>query len=136
MIDLHNRIIEKIFQGLRNADIAMEFQISEDLVSKVRNSDAGKYKLARMQAEKEIKLIEVEAEIEALSKQAIVKLGTILTDETTHPKVQVQVAQDLLDRAGFGAVKKTATVSTVLTASDIKEIKERSKSVYYNEEKH
>ena len=101
-------------------------------MSIICNSPAFKNQLERLSMGADNGALDVQDRVTALSSDAMSVLEDVLQQGDTlqiPKKLQVEVAKDIMDRAGHGAVKKTATLTATLGADDIAEMRKRSEKV-------
>jgi hypothetical protein len=121
----HHEIMRLMLMGWKQKDIARYLNVSEAMVSYTANSELVKRQMAIMQDARDIDAIDVADEIRKLAPICLEKLAEIMKSETTKDALVVDVAQDLLDRAGYSPVKKLAVAEyRHLTGADIEEIKQ------------
>lgn len=123
----HKEIMRRLVAGDRQVDIARDLQMTQSRMSIICNSPAFKTQLERLSLGADNNALDVQDRVTALSSDAMSVLEDVLQNGENLPKkLQVDVAKDIMDRAGHGAVKKTATITATLGADDIAEMRERS----------
>lgn len=82
-----------------------------------------------MHAARDIDAVDISQEIKALAPAAVKVLEELMDNDL--PNIKLKAAQDVLDRAGFAAVKtiQTANIHAHLTREDIDDIKKRAKDI-------
>ena len=122
----HKEIMRRLVAGDRQVDIARDLQMTQSRMSIICNSPAFKTQLERLSIGADNNALDVQDRVTALSSDAMSVLEDVLQNGEGVPKrLQVEVAKDIMDRAGHGAVKKTATITATLGAEDIAEMRER-----------
>ena len=122
----HKEIMRRLVAGDRQVDIAREMQMTQSRMSIICNSPAFKTQLERLSMGADNNALDVQDRVTALSSDAMSVLEDVLQNgEGVPKKLQVDVARDIMDRAGHGAVKKTATITATLGADDIAEMHKR-----------
>jgi hypothetical protein len=99
------------------------------MVSYTLRSPIVKEQLKNMHAARDIDAVDIAQEIKALAPAAVKVLEELMESEL--PNIKLKSAQDILDRAGFAAVKtiQTANIHAHLTKEDIDDIKKRAKDI-------
>lgn len=122
----HKEILRRLVAGDRQVDIARDMQMTQSRMSIICNSPAFKTQLERLSLGADNNALDVQDRVTALSSDAMSVLEDVLQNGEGIPKkLQVDVARDIMDRAGHGAVKKTATITATLGADDIAEMRQR-----------
>ena len=122
----HKEIARRLVAGDRQKDIADDMKITYSRMSIICNSPAFKSQLERLSIGADNGALDVQDRVTALSSDAMAVLEDVLQNGEHLPKkLQVDVARDIMDRAGHGAVKKTATITATLGADDIAEMRIR-----------
>ena len=122
----HKEIMRRLVAGERQVDIAKDLDMTQSRMSIICNSPAFKTQLERLSVGADNNALDVQDRVTNLSNDAMSVLENVLQDGENLPrKLQVDVAKDILDRAGHGAVKKTENrnLNTTLTAEDIESMK-------------
>lgn len=126
----HREIMRRLIAGDRQVDIAKDMNMTQGRMSIICNSPAFKNELERKSLGADSNALDVQNRVTALSIDAMSVLEDVLQNGEDLPKkLQVEVAKDIMDRAGHGAVKKTATLNATLTAEDLEEMRSRSAKV-------
>lgn len=114
----HQQILRMDIKGISQVEIAECLGISAQMVSIAQNSDVYRAEKSRIQAELTNRAVtdateasKVKQKILAVSGIAIDKLEEILTDRLSDPKLQTDIAFDILDRAGHKPAQKVEIVS-------------------------
>lgn len=131
MWERHHQICRLAVMGLKGKAIAETLGITEQTVSNTLNSAIVKRHLSVLRDAADLAAVDVAAEIKALAPLAVKRLREVIENEDADAKLQVTVSQDILDRAGHGAVKKTQSenLHAHLTMDEIEEIKARAREL-------
>lgn len=125
--NVHHEVVRLAIMGFKQVDIATQLNVSEAMVSYTLNSPIVKRQLDIMRAARDINSIDVARQIRDLAPVAVEKMKQLM--ESNTDMVSLRASQDILDRAGFGAIKKEVSLSGQLTKEDIEDIKNRAKEV-------
>lgn len=122
----HHTILRMNLLGYSNRDIAAQVGCTESTVSIILNSHLGRCQRSIWQSEVDGAAIEAAKSIKAMAPKAARIIEEIMDSEEVPSSVRLRAAQDALDRAGFGAVKKVDLNSTnlSLTKDDIEQLKQ------------
>ena len=122
----HKEIANLVVAGHRPIDICKELGYTPTWMSIIMNSPVFKKYVASLRVRVEEGLIDVKKKLYEGSTIGVVKLLEILNDKDTQKSLQVKVAQDFLDRAGFPKVSKVEqnNVNIVLDTEMIERLKE------------
>lgn len=123
----HREILRRLVAGDRQVDIAHSLDMTEARLSVICNSPAFQHELRRLSAGADASAMDVNARIQELSHDAITIMENAILDRagSVPIKLKVDVAKDVLDRAGFGAVRKLQVTDVHLTKDDIEDLKRR-----------
>jgi hypothetical protein len=130
--DRHHEMVRLILLGRGNKEIAERLSVTPQNVSDVRNSPIVRDRLSVLQAARDASTVDIARIIQEEAPGCIALLKDVRAGrEEANIGLRVQVAQDLLDRAGHGAIRKTQAeiVSAHLTREDIEAIKQRARSL-------
>lgn len=138
MWQLHHEITRLALLGWKQAEIARKLSCTAATVSNVLNSRIVKDKLDMLRARRDASAVDVASAIQDLAPKAVSLMAMMIdVEEETGaakfpgitPNVQLAAARDLLDRAGYGAVKKlqTENVHAHLSMDEVEEIKSRAR---------
>lgn len=121
----HHNILRLHLLGYSNKQIAERLGCTPASVSIAVNSNLGRLQAGLMRAEVDNGAIEAAKRIRALAPKAIDVIEETMSDEEVPYAVRLRAAQDALDRAGFGAVKRvdTRSMSVSLSSDDLEELK-------------
>ena len=126
--------MRRLVAGERPIEIASCLGMTTARLSIIMNSPIFKQELARLSTGADRGAIDVAGRIQETSIKAMEILESLLdgraVDKGMTSFQQAKLAQDMLDRAGHGAVQKrqVAVMSTVLTPEDIEELKRRKRT--------
>jgi len=133
MNDRHHEIARLVLLGMKNREIERELGVSECFVSNVRNSPVVKEQVALLRAERDREAIDIAVQIQETLPECIRILSGQLTDSEgkVSPSLKSKNAFGLLSIGGHGPSKNLSVrgVHAVLTAEDIKEIRERGQKL-------
>lgn len=130
--DRHHEIIRLILLGLGNKAIAERLAVTPQNVSDVRNSPIVRDRISVLEAARDAKTVDISRVLQEEAPACVQLLRDVRAGrEESSISLRASVAQDLLDRAGFSAVRKTQAevVSTHLTREDIEAIKDRARTI-------
>jgi Bacterial regulatory proteins, luxR family len=123
----HEQMLRMVALGHSNADIAEACGVTSQTVSNVRNSPIAKTKLSTLREALDSEAIDIGARINEFAPVALKLLEEVISGEVEAPiAIRAKYASVHLGRAGFGEVKKIASVNTHLTRDDIEAIKLRA----------
>ena len=126
MWEHHKEIARRLLLGERQMDIARDMKLSQSWLSIVCCSPAFIKYLDGLRARTESGISDVRKEITAGAVEGIKVLRSLLTSD--NEQIKLKAATDLLDRDGFGAVKRVeqnVTGTVHLTADRLNELKAR-----------
>lgn len=124
---IHKEINRLHLLGMKSVDIAAHLDISEAMVSYTINSPIAKREMAEMEAARDLDAVDVAKKIRDLAPRAVEVFEDVMSSELDS--MRLKAAAGILDRAGFGPVQKFQGAVAVLTADDIREIKERARDI-------
>lgn len=125
--NLHHDILRQSALGRKNVDIAETLNITPATVSYTRNSILGKEKLEGLQEQADAETVNVVRRIKMLAPKALDVLNDILDDKVVDIRIQKDVAFGVLDRAGYGPIRKTINADVPITPDFIDSLKRRAK---------
>jgi len=125
----HREILRLAVTGMKGTDIARVLGVSPAMVYYTLDSPVVERRLEEMQSAKDIEAVDIGKRIQEIARDAIEVMGTIIADTTSDMSLRSKVSIDILDRAGFGAVKKQRIegIHAYLSRQDIEDIKSASK---------
>ena len=129
--DRHHAILRLLALGMTPKQVADSLGCTTATVGNVQHGELGKRQLSLMRSAADMETVNIMEDIKKLAPIAVAKLEEILVNKDSDAKLVVNVAQDLLDRAGHAAPKVIQGQFTHahLTKEDIEELKERAKSI-------
>ena len=101
----HKEIARRAVLGETEIEIARAMDISQPRLSIIFNSPLFKVEIARLEAMRDAGVMDVTTQIQELAPVALETLERVMIYGKSE-SLRVGIAQDLLDRAGHGAVKK------------------------------
>lgn len=124
----HHNILRLHLLGYSNTDIADKMGCTTVTVSQTINSNIGREHTQMMRSELDKATFDSAKRIKLMAPKAIDVIEEALTNSDIPFSVRLKAAQDALDRAGFGAVKKMDVQSTTvsLTPSDLNNLKQNA----------
>jgi len=133
--EMHHEVIRLLLIGMKNVDIARKLGITEVQVSNIKNSPVVQDRLSLMKAARDVKAVDISRDIMEVAPKALELLkkvingDAIVDDKKPSVNAMIRTSESLLDRAGFGAVKKVATQNehVYYTAEEIEALKARAK---------
>lgn len=106
----HRAIMRAVLKGMSAGEIAEVSGLTERAVRMIVGSEIFQKELLKLEARADDEcisgVVDVRAKIKELSGVSIDVLDKILRDRMMHPKLRADIAFDILDRDGYGAVKK------------------------------
>lgn len=127
MWSVHHEIARLALIGWKSVDIARHLSVTPEMVSYTLNSSVVKRQLDVMQGARDVDAVDISKKIAALQERAVDALDNLLDSEVQS--IKLRTAQDLLDRGGYGAVKKIEAVHAYLSKDDIQDIKNRARDI-------
>lgn len=124
-----HQIARLLVLGWNNKQIAKHLGITPQTVSNARNNPEVMRKIELLRARADEGVISVSQRIQELAPRAVEVLNELM--ENSDFSNRRLASQDILDRAGFGAVTKMAIATTKLTVEDIEEVKRRARERGY-----
>lgn len=123
----HEQMLRMVALGHSNVDIADALGCSAQQVSNVRNSPVSQLKLAELRQQLDAEAIDIGARIQEFAPTALAVLEDVIAGRTEASiAIRAKYASAHLGRAGFGEVKKVASINTHLSRDDIELIKARA----------
>jgi len=127
---IHHKIIQELHKGHSNRHIARELGVSEVMVSNVKNSPAVQDRLNILEAIAYQNSIDIRQEINDRAPEALETLRELMQNKQTTASLRAKISFDILDRAGFAAVRQVETKNLhahrYIDDDDIKKIKKRA----------
>ncbi len=134
MWQVHHEIAGLILLGWKNVDIAEKLDVSEVMVSNVKNSPVVMDKLSIMRGARDANTIDLAKEIRETAPDALKLLQDIISGngdgDNASINLRARTSEGMLDRAGYAAPKKllTENLHGFFTSEDIAELKKRAKA--------
>lgn len=120
----HHAILQYLALGLKNVEIAEKLGISAQSVCIVRNSQLGRAKLGELIGRTEDNVVDIKKRLEGLAPLATDTLEDLLTDPKVPSATRANIAKDILDRGGHGAVHRAEVIGALLSGDDIRSLRE------------
>lgn len=115
----HRTIIQMVFAGFKNNDIAERLEMSPTTVSQIIRSPLGQAYLEGLQDKAQEATLDVRKKLVSLNSSALTVLERIMNPEEKAPhSVQLTAAKDVLDRTGYKAPDKLHVDMTMQTKTD------------------
>lgn len=129
MWDIHHEIARLALIGMKQVDIANHLSISPVTVSYVLNSPIVERQMNQLKAVRDLEAIDISNEIKELAPKAIQVLEDLMDNEL--PNIKLKAATDILDRAGYAAVKtlRTENLHAHFSSEEIADIRQRAREV-------
>lgn len=121
----HRNVLRLYALGYTIDEIAKKLNYTKAAVGYVVNSKAGQFHTELIRNKVDEEIFDAAKRVRKLAPMALDVIEDILSDSEVPSAVRLRAAQDALDRAGYGAVKKMDIRSTSLslTPNDLDEIK-------------
>jgi hypothetical protein len=134
----HKRLAQLIVGGNSQSQCARVFGVDKSTVCRWMKEPSVGMEIMRLQEMADVNVVStvpgMPEKLQEGAHKGIEVLMEILEDERTDPeimKLKSHAAVEILDRAGYGAIKQVmvqqSSVSTHLTAEEIEEFKERGR---------
>ena len=122
----HKEIARLLVQGRTAKEISARVGISAERIYQIKSEAIFQAYLRKVEAGAEENTIDVRKAIQEAAPRALEVLETLM-ETANADSVKYRAASDLLDRAGFGAIEKKATLdlNKLLTEEDVDDIKAR-----------
>ena len=115
----HRTIIQMVFSGYKNNDIAERLEMSACTVSQIIRSPLGQAYLEGLQDKAQEATLDVRKKLVSMNKDALTVLDRIMNPAEKAPhSVQLTAAKDVLDRTGYKAPDKLHVDMTMQTKTD------------------
>jgi len=129
--DIHHEIIRRISLGERGSDIARDLGVTQTMVSYTKNSRIAQDKIDIMRGAMDADTVDLGIRIREIAPKALELLKEVVDGNGAGKEatigLRVGTAKDILDRAGYGAVKKFMGLHAQLSPEDIDRIKRRAR---------
>lgn len=125
----HRLIIQMHVQGYQHKEIAQRLGITEPVVRYTLESEIGREQVQAMMEAGDVEAVNVREEISRLAPVALRVLEDVVNGDepTASVSLRVKTAQDLLDRAGHGAVHRVDAEHRFGYLNELEKIKDRAK---------
>lgn len=136
MWERHREIARRLVSGDKPREIAQSLGMTETRLSIITNSPVFQIHLQELSAKADEAAADVSGRISKLAIESMTVLENAIrvkSDEISATQ-RTKFALESLAMAGFGAVQKVASVSTVLTVDDLNALKRRAKRETYQGE--
>lgn len=128
--EIHAEISRRILLGQKNTVIAEALECSPQMVSNVRNSPVIQDRLALMRGARDASTIDIARDIQEFAPEALKLLKEVVRGEGPGENASIALrakqANEFLDRAGHGAVRREQHFHAHLTTEEIEGIKQRA----------
>lgn len=115
----HRTIIQMVFSGYRNKEIAERLEMSDCTVSQIVRSPLGQAYLEGLQDKSQEATLDVRKKLVSMNKSALTVLDRIMNPAEKAPhSVQLTAAKDVLDRTGYKAPDRLHVDMTMQTKTD------------------
>lgn len=115
----HRTIIQMVFSGYKNKEIAERLEMSDVTVSQIVRSPLGKAYLEGLQDKAQESTLDVRKKLVSMNSSALNVLERIMNPkEKAAHSVQLSAAKDVLDRTGYKAPDKLHVDMTMQTKTD------------------
>lgn len=115
----HRTIIQMVFAGFKNNDIAERLEMSPTTVSQIIRSPLGQAYLEGLQDKAQEATLDVRKKLVSLNSSALTVLERIMNPAEKAPhSVQLTAAKDVLDRTGYKAPDRLHVDMTMQTKTD------------------
>lgn len=127
----HHEVARLLALGYSHVQISAVMGISPQTIWMLKGNPAFQDLLTYYMSERDKAVRDVSGRIESLAMSGLDRLQDFLESPDAAPALVREVAMNLLDRAGYSPVKKkeVRAMHTVLTAEDLKEIRNGSSAV-------
>lgn len=115
----HRTIIQMVFSGFKNKDIAERLEMSDTTVSQIVRSPLGQAYLEGLQDKSQEATLDVRKKLVSMNKGALDVLERIMNPAEKAPhSSQLSAAKDVLDRTGYKAPDRLHVDMTMQTKTD------------------
>lgn len=131
MNERHHEVARMVLLGYRNTEIAKILNITKEFVCAVRNAPPVKEQVAILAGARDAETVDVARQIQVILPECIKYLSETITDPEVTDNLKSRNAFGLLATGGHGPAKNINVrgVHAILTAADIKEIRDNAESV-------
>ena len=115
----HRTIIQMLFNGYKNHEIAERLEMTQSTVSQIVRSPLGQAYLEGLQDKAQEATLDVRKKLVSMNRQALSTIERILNPAEKAPHtVQLTAAKDVLDRTGYKAPDRLHIDMTMQTKTD------------------
>jgi len=115
----HRTIIQMVFSGYKNNEIAERLEMTATTVSQIIRSPLGQAYLEGLQDKAREATLDVRKKLVSMNKSALTVLDRIMNPAEKAPhSVQLTAAKDVLDRTGYKAPDRLHVDMTMQTKTD------------------
>jgi hypothetical protein len=128
--DNHKEVARRLALGQKNVTIATAVGMTPMAISNIKNSPVTQEYVANLQGVRNSDAVDILANIREMAPRALKLLDDIIQgkDAEASPALKANVAKDILDRAGYSAVKNlnVRSVHAIVSPADLEAIKKRA----------
>jgi len=131
MNERHHEIARMVLLGYKNVEIAETMNITKEFVCAVRNAPPVKEQVAILAGARDASTVDVAKQIQMILPECVKYLSDTIENPDISDNLRSRNAFGLLATGGHGPSKNVNVkgVHAILTADDIKEIRETAESV-------
>lgn len=107
---MHREIARRLVLGQKVKDIAADLNITPTRISTLVNSPVFKKEIKRLEDQRDVGVSDVTRTLREVAPVCLEQVERLMYNAKSE-KVRLSAAQDLLDRAGYGAVNKNLNVN-------------------------
>ena len=123
--DVHREMARLLVMGMKHVDIAQLLGCDEHSIANFKNSKLGAAMIDKLHIERDESAKDVSRVLKEDAMNNVELLQSIRDNEKTPNKIKVDIAQDLLSRAGYAKVTKTQVEDSGGMKSLVMRAKER-----------
>ena len=128
--DNHKEVARRLALGQKNVTIAAAVGMSPMAISNIKNSPVTQEYVANLQGARNSATVDILENIREMAPKALKLLDDIIQGKESEasPALRANVAKDILDRAGYSAVKNlnVRSIHAVVSPADLEAIKKRA----------
>lgn len=131
MNERHHEVARMVVLGYSNVDIATALNVGKEFICSIRNAPPVQEQVAVLTGARDASTVDVARQIQMLLPKCVSYLAGTIENAEISDHVRSRNAFGLLSTGGHGPVKNVnvKAVHAVLTAEDIKEIRDDAQSV-------
>lgn len=124
----HHNAIRLIALGHGNKEIAEVLEVTPQTISNIRNSPIAKSRIEQFREMLDAETLDINRRIQEFAPVALELIEGVISGDFPEAPIALRAkhAAAHLARAGYGEVKKIASINTYLSREDIERIKERA----------